>query len=145
VVTASCVSITPRNPPRCLQAVATQKWWLVCIGLVLDTARDGWPPPVVAPSARSHCSSRDGILGWCQPLGGVGARCSHGVVRVQSVAHSKWRGRPRSFVHTFASRQGAKTSFKTLRLPPRLNVVSPPVQGTIRLQKKAWFGSSVLT
>jgi hypothetical protein len=65
---------------------ATQKWWLVCVGVVLVTARDGWSPPVVASSAGSQCSSRDGALGWCRPLGGVGARCNHGVVRVQSVA-----------------------------------------------------------
>jgi hypothetical protein len=45
----------------------------------------GW----AAPSARSGCSSHDGALGWCRPLGGVGARCSHGADRVQSVAHSE--------------------------------------------------------
>ena len=59
----------------------------VVAGMVLDTARDGRPPPIVA-SARSQCS-RDGALGWCRPLGGVGARCSHGTVSVQSVAHSE--------------------------------------------------------
>ena len=53
------------------------------------TAHDGWPPPIVASSAGSWCSSRDGALGWCRPLGGVGARCSHGAVKVQSVAHSE--------------------------------------------------------
>jgi hypothetical protein len=57
--------------------------------VVLDTAWDGQPPLVVASSAGSQCSSHDGALGWCQPLGGVGARCSHGAVRVQSVAHSE--------------------------------------------------------
>ena len=59
------------------------------VGVVLDMARDERPPPIVASSARSQCSSRDGALGWCRPLGGVGARCSHGAVRVQSVAHSE--------------------------------------------------------
>ena len=50
----------------------------------------GWAaPPVVASSARSRCSSHDGTLGWCRPLGGVGARCSHGAIRVQSAAHSE--------------------------------------------------------
>jgi hypothetical protein len=103
-------SITPQNPPRHLQAAVTQKWWLVCVGVVLDMAHDGRPPPVVASSARSWCSSRDGTLGWCRPLGGVGARCSLGAVRVQSVAHSEWRGRSGSFiVYAFASRQGTKT------------------------------------
>ena len=72
---------------RHLQATATQKWWLVCIGVVLDMARDGRPPPIVASFAGSQCSSHDGALGWCRPLGGVGARCSHRAVRVQSVAH----------------------------------------------------------
>jgi len=44
----------------------------------------GWAaPPVVASSAGSRCSSRNGTLGWCRPLGGVGARCSHGAVKVQ--------------------------------------------------------------
>jgi hypothetical protein len=57
--------------------------------VVLDTARGGQSPPVIASSIGSRCSSRDDALGWCRPLGGVGARCSHGVVRVQSVAHSK--------------------------------------------------------
>ena len=55
--------------------------------VVLNTARDGWPPPIVASSAGSRCSSRDGALGWCRPLGGVGARYSHEAVRVQSAAH----------------------------------------------------------
>ena len=94
-------------------------------------------PPVVASSAGSRCSSRDGTLGWSQPLGGVGARCNHGAVRVESVAHSKWRGWPRPFVYAFASRQGTKTYFKTLRLPPRWNAMSPLVQGTIHLLNKA--------
>ena len=50
----------------------------------------GWAPPlVVAFFAGSRCSSRDGALGWCQPLGGVGTRCSQGAVRVQTVAHSE--------------------------------------------------------
>jgi hypothetical protein len=50
----------------------------------------GWAaPPVVASSAGNRCSSRDSALGWCRPLGGVGARCSHRAVRVQSVAHSE--------------------------------------------------------
>ena len=94
----------------------------------------GWAaPPIVASSTGSWCSSHNGALGWCRPLGGVGARCSHGVVRVQSVAHSEWRGLPRSFVYTFASRQGTKTSLKTLTLPPRRNVVSLVDQGTIYL------------
>ena len=43
-------------------------------------------------------------LRWYRPLG-VGARCSHGAVRVQSVAHSEWRGRPGSFIiYAFTSR-----------------------------------------
>jgi hypothetical protein len=88
VVPMSWVSITPWNPPRRLQAAMTQKWWLVCVGVVLNMAQDGWPPPTVASSTASWCSSRDSALGWCQPLGGVGARCSHGAVRVQSVAHT---------------------------------------------------------
>ena len=88
----------------------------------------GWTaPPVVASSARSWCSSRDGTLGWCWSLGGVGVRCSHGAVRFQSVAHSEWSGWSRSFVYAFASHQGAKTFFKTLALPPRWNIVSPLV------------------
>jgi hypothetical protein len=49
----------------------TQKWWLVCVGVVLDTARDGWPPPIVASSAGSSCSSCGSALGWCRPLGGL--------------------------------------------------------------------------
>jgi hypothetical protein len=94
----------------------------------------GWAaPPVVASSAGSQCSSCDDALGWCRPVGGVGARSNHGVVRVQSVAHSEWRGRPESFVYAFASCQGTKMSLKTLALLPRWNVVSPAVQGTIRL------------
>jgi hypothetical protein len=108
VVPTSWVSITPWNPPRHLQAAVTQEWWLVCVGVVFDTAWDGRPPPIVAPSAGSQCSSRDGALGWCQPLGGVGARCSHGAVRVQSVAHSEWRGWPRLFVYAFASCKAPK-------------------------------------
>ena len=96
MVPTSWVSITPWNPPRCLQATMTQKWWLVCVGVVLDMALDGRPPPIVASSVGSHCSSHDGALGWCRPLGGVGARCSHRAVRVQSVAHSEWRGQLRS-------------------------------------------------
>jgi hypothetical protein len=62
---------------------------LVCVGVVLDTAHDGRPPSDVASSARSRCSSRDDPLGWCRPLGGVGARCSLGAVKVESVAHSE--------------------------------------------------------
>ena len=64
------------------------KWWLVSVGVVVDMAQDGWPPPIVASSVGSRCSSRDGALGWCRPLGGVGTRCSHAAVMVQSVAHS---------------------------------------------------------
>jgi hypothetical protein len=114
VVLTSWVSITPWNPPRHLHATAIQKWWLICVGVVLYTAQDGRTPPVVASSARNQCSSRDDALGWCRPLGGVEARCSHGAVRAQSVAHSEWRGRPGSFVYAFASCQGTKASLKSL-------------------------------
>ena len=41
MVPTSQVSITPQNPPRRLQAIATQVCWVVCVGVVLDTARDG--------------------------------------------------------------------------------------------------------
>ena len=87
--------------------------------VVTGMHRGGWPPPIVASSTGNRCSYRNGALGWCRPLGGVGARCSHGAVRVQSVAHSERRGWPRSFVYAFASRQGTKTSLKTLALLPR--------------------------
>jgi len=70
-----------------LQAAVTQMWWLVCVGVVLNTAWDGRPPHVAASSVGSQCSSHNGALGWSQPLGGVGARCSHGAVRVQNLAH----------------------------------------------------------
>ena len=62
---------------------------LVCVGVVLDTARDGRPPPIVATSVGSRCSTHDDALGWCRPLGGVGARCNHGAFKVQYVAHSE--------------------------------------------------------
>jgi hypothetical protein len=112
MVLTSWVFITPWNPPRRLQAAATQKWWLVCVGVVLDIAQDGWPPPIVASSAGSRCSFCDAALGWCQPLGEVGARCSHGAVWVQSVAHYEWRGRPRSFFYAFASPKAPKHPLK---------------------------------
>jgi hypothetical protein len=136
MVSTSWVSITPRNPSRRLQATATQKWWLVCVGVVVDTAWDGRPPPSVASFARSRCSSRNGALGWCRPLGGVRARCSHGAVKVQSVAHSKWRGRPRSFVYAYASRQRRQNVLQNPRTPAKMKccVTSglgyyPPVEG----------------
>ena len=71
------------------KSTATQKCWLIFVGVVLDMAWDGRPPPILASSARNRCSSHNSALGWCQPLGGARARCSHGAVRAQSVAHSE--------------------------------------------------------
>jgi hypothetical protein len=92
---------------RRLQAIVTQKWWLVCVGVVLGIARDGRPPPVVASSTGSWCSSRDGALGWCQPLGGVRARCSHGAVRFK-------------VLHTLSEEVGTSLLLSTLLHPAKV-------------------------